>query len=231
MQPKILYQDEHLLAIDKPAGLATIPEGWRQNAPHLRGWLESRVGPVWVVHRLDKITSGVVIFARDAETHRTLSKMFEKHRVEKVYHALLAGLPNWERITTRQPLRVNVGHKHRTIPDPKRGKPATTVFRVLQRFPSAVLVEAVPYTGRTHQIRAHARALGLPLLGDTRYNAPATRYIGRPALHAWQLTLPHPVNGARLILRANYPPDFQQALESLQTAAQEVSRSNIPQRG
>lgn len=217
-QPEIIHQDEHLLAVNKPAGLATTPEGWDKDAPHLRGWLEAALGRVWVVHRLDKITSGIVLFARDAETHRALNTLFEQRQVEKIYHALLSASPDWETITARHPLRANVGQKHRTIPDRKRGKPAVTAFRVLRRFPAAALVEAVPHTGRTHQIRAHTFALGIPLLGDTRYNAPPTTLIDRPALHAFRLMLRHPVSGTLLRLEAPYPDDFEQALAKLTKA-------------
>ncbi len=215
MSLEILHQDEWLLAVNKPAGLAVIPEGWDAQAPHLRGLLEAEYGPVWVVHRLDKTTSGLILFARDAETHRALNALFEQRQVEKTYHALLAPPPDWETRTARHPLRANVGRKHRTVPDRKRGKAAVTAFRVLRRFRAAALVEARPHTGRTHQIRAHAAALGVPILGDERYGAAPTPLINRPALHAFQLMLRHPASGALLRLEAPYPADFAQALAAL----------------
>ena len=152
---------------------------------------------IWIVHRLDKITSGVMVFARDAETHRALNMQFENHQAEKVYHAIVQGNPKWDEKTARHPLRANVGHKHRTMVDDRNGKPSETRFKVLKRFQArpeqgrddTALIEAKPMTGRTHQIRVHAYALGYPLLGDTLYGAEETDIIARPALHAYSLTI------------------------------------------
>jgi 23S rRNA-/tRNA-specific pseudouridylate synthase len=109
---KILYKDEHLLVVDKPAGLPVLPDGWEEDAPYLVKLLEEKYGKIFIVHRLDKITSGVMVFARDAETHRALSLQFEDREAEKTYHALVEGTPKWEEKTARHPLRANVGHKH-----------------------------------------------------------------------------------------------------------------------
>lgn len=210
----LLYQDDRLLAVNKPAGLAVIPEGWHKDAPHLRGQLEAEFGSLWVVHRLDKTTSGVVLFARDAETHRHLNGQFARHEVQKTYHALLQGSPDWDEKKLSLPLRVNVGRKHRTLPDPT-GKEARTDFRVRQRFAAATLVSIQLHTGRTHQIRAHAAALGHPVLGDQLYGADASHVIARPALHAWRIVLAHPQQNAPLVITAPYPQDFAQALVTL----------------
>ena len=209
----ILHVDEHILVLNKPAGLSVLPEGWRPDAPYLRQMLESEFGSVWVVHRLDKVTSGVMVFARTAEAHRELNGQFERHEVEKVYHAILEGLPPWDEHTARHMLRTNVGRKHRTVVVHKRGKNSETHFKVLQRGQDRALVEARPKTGRTHQVRVHLSALGYPLLGDILYGASETDLIARPALHALSLTFTHPVTGERVIFNAPYPEDMQLLLE------------------
>jgi RluA family pseudouridine synthase len=213
-----LFQDDFILVIDKPAGLPVLPDGWEKEAPYLVKMLEEEFGKIFIVHRLDKVTSGVMVYARDAETHRALNIQFENHEVEKVYHAIIEGNPNWEEKAVRRPLRVNVGHKHRTMVDDRNGKPSETRFRILKRYQAAALVEAKPVTGRTHQVRVHAYALGHPLLGDalySMYGAQKTEVIARPALHARSLTFTHPVTKETLTFRAEYPQDFATALKLL----------------
>ncbi len=176
----------------------------------------SKSGKLWVVHRLDKITSGVMVFARTAETHRALSMQFEQHEVEK-------GIPCHRRRHTR------MGSAHRPSPaaggcgsQPSYGSGSQQreIIRDSLPRPGAIyrltsLLEAIPATGRTHQIRVHAYALGFPLLGDSLYSAPATDLIARPALHAYSLTFTHPATGERVTFIAPYPEDFQTALEKL----------------
>ncbi len=230
-----IFKDEHILIINKPAGLSVLPEGWEPDAPYLVKLLEEELkdpstgsGRVWVVHRLDKYTSGVLVFALNAEAHRALNIQFEKHEVEKIYRAITVGAPPWKERITKFPLRVNVGHKHRTMVDNKKGVHSETKFRVLNwnnavsdelslidDIKGMALVEARPMTGRTHQIRVHAYALGYPLLGDTLYSAPDTDIIARPALHAHSLTFNHPVSNERVSFTAPYPADFKKALTRL----------------
>ena len=224
----IIYKDEHILVINKPAGLSVLPEGWEPDAPYLVKSLEEEYEKIWVVHRLDKFTSGVLVFALNAEAHRALNIQFEKHETEKVYRAITVGAPPWKERITKFPLRVNVGHKHRTMVDNKKGVRAETKFKVLNWNSSITdelyladdaegmaLVEARPMTGRTHQIRVHAYALGYPLLGDTLYSSPETDIIARPALHAYSLSFNHPVSNERVSFTAPYPTDFKKALERL----------------
>ena len=211
----ILYTDNQILVIDKPAGIPVLPDGWEQDAPYLVKMLEEEFGKLWVVHRLDKGTSGVMIFARNAESHRALNTQFENHEAMKTYHAIVEGNPKWDEKVTKFPLRANVGKKHRTAVDDKNGKPAETHFRVIKRYQDAALVEAKPMTGRTHQIRVHAYALGHPLLGDILYSAKETWLITRPALHAQTLSLIHPVTKERMKFTAPHPADFDEALNNL----------------
>src|SRR5688572_29333292 len=224
---KIIYEDEYLIVINKPAGLPVLPDGWEKDAPYLVKTLEEEYGKIWIVHRLDKITSGVMVFARDTETHRTLNIQFEERQTEKVYHAIVEGIPQWNEKTAKHPLRINVGHKHRTGVSDKYGKPSETRFKVIKRYQArpeqgrrdAALIEARPVTGRTHQIRVHAYALGHPLLGDILYGASETHLIARPALHAHSLTFTHPQSGERQTFLAERPQDFVETLELLSSFA------------
>ena len=215
---QIIHQDDQILIINKPANLPVLPDGWDKEAPYLVKLLEEQYEKVWVVHRIDKITSGIIIFALTAEAHRSLNIQFEKHLVEKTYHAILNGSPKWLDKITKFPLRANVGSKHRTIVDNRNGVRSETRFRLLKQNQLAALAEAMPMTGRTHQIRVHAYALGYPLLGDILYSAPETDIISRAALHAYSLSFDHPTTGERLTFTAPYPADFQKALRSLKLA-------------
>jgi 23S rRNA pseudouridine1911/1915/1917 synthase len=156
-----------------------------------------------------------MVFARTAQAHRDLSLQFEKHTAEKVYHAVVVGVPAWDEKIAKHPLRVDVGHKHRTAVDLRAGKPSETRFKILERYAAYSLIQAQIMTGRTHQIRVHAYALGYPLLGDALYGAPETDFIARPALHAYGLTILNPENGQRTTFTAPYPSDFSEALKHL----------------
>lgn len=212
---EIIHADQAVLVVNKPAGLAVLPEGWDKDAPYLVKMLEEQFGRIWVVHRIDKVTSGIVLFALTAEAHRALNIQFEKHEVEKTYHALVNDMPKWEEKVTKFPLRVNVGHKHRTMVDDRDGVRSETRFRLLERYQSSALVEAQPMTGRTHQIRVHAYAMGHPLLGDILYSAPQTDVILRPALHAFSLAFTHPAASQRVVFQADYADDFRAAVDLL----------------
>jgi RluA family pseudouridine synthase len=215
---KILYEDQYLIIVDKPAGLSVLPDGWQKDSEYLVKMLEEKFGKVFIVHRLDKITSGVMVFARDAETHRALNIQFENHEAQKTYHAILEGNPKWEEKTAKHPLRANVGHKHRTMVDDKNGKPSETRFRVIKRYPESALVEAKPMTGRTHQIRVHAYALGHPLVEDVLYGARDLYGLPHPMLHAQSLSFIHPATNERVKFSTPHPADFEEALKILGAA-------------
>lgn len=219
---RILYEDQYLFVVEKPAGLSVLPDGWEKDSPYLVKMLEERFGKIFIVHRLDKVTSGVMVFALEAKTHQALSLQFEQHEAQKVYHAIVEGKPKWKEKVARFPLRVNVGHKHRTVVDERDGKPSETRFRLLKQYQATAWVEASPVTGRTHQIRVHAAALGHPLLGDTLYGsvygAEGTSVIARPALHACSLTFTHPVSNERVTITTEHPQDFATALKLLSSS-------------
>jgi len=227
----VLWVDAAVLAINKPAGLPTLPDGYDREAAHVRSLLEPLYGRLWIVHRLDRETSGALVLGRSSRAHRDLNMQFDAHRVNKVYHALVVGEPPWESTTVDLALRPDADHRTRV--DNEHGKPARTELRVLERFGMYSLVQATPLSGRTHQIRAHLSALGFPLLGDRLYGASKGLFlsdlqpgfhdqstddpalIGRVGLHSWRLELGHPISGESLCFEAPYPEDFTGALQQL----------------
>ena len=229
----VLWSDGVLLAINKPAGLPTLPDGYHPEQPYVGSLLEPDFGRVWFVHRLDRQTSGILVLALSAESHRSLNCQFEKRQVSKNYHGLVQGNPSWTEKLVKLPLRPNGDRRHRTVVDPRRGKPCQTELRVLERFGKYALVEAIPRTGRTHQVRAHLAALGLPLVGDSLYGdgagiflsklkpgyqesrLPERALIDRLGLHARTLSFAHPLTGEKMCLEAPYPKDFGLALRQL----------------
>lgn len=214
----VLYADEALLVINKPPGLRALPDGYDPSLPHLRSVLEPEWGRLWVVHRLDKDASGVVLLARNAEAHRALNDAFAEREVAKVYHALVVGSPVWDVQTVDFPLLSDGDRRHRTVIDAKRGKPSITDLRVEERFAGCTLIEARPQTGRTHQIRAHLAAMGLPIVADTLYgNQTEHPFLERLALHARSISMKHPLTLASVDFVAAYWPDMDAALDRLRS--------------
>ena len=214
-----LWADKAVLAVAKPSGLRVIPDGYDAQLPNLHALLEAEWGRLWVVHRLDKDTSGVIVFARTPEAHRVLNAQFANRTVVKVYHALASGSPEWDHLLVDLPLLVNGDRSHRTICNLRHGKPAQTHLQIMRKMENFCLVEARPHSGYTHQIRAHLSSSGLPLLGDPLYQYPPSWKgarvhpsllppFPRTALHALEIHLTHPESGQPLDLLAPYPDDF-----------------------
>ncbi len=211
---RLLYADAELAAVDKPAGVPAQPTLTSDvgTLPELVGALVG--APVTLVHRLDRETSGVTVFARTRAAAAALAEAFRTGGPAKTYLALTARAPSPAEGRVDAPLGKDPARAGLRRIDP-RGDPAATRYRTLRSGPRAALVEASPETGRTHQIRVHLASAGAPLLGDARYGGP--RRVGetpvpRVMLHARRLELLHPATGIRLVLEAPVPEDFR-ALE------------------
>ncbi len=205
MAIQILYEDENLIALSKPSGQVVIPgRGDLQGEPLIKE-LEAHLGrKTFVVHRLDRGASGLVLFAKDAATHRLVSLQFEKRLVKKSYVALVLGhVETGGQID--QPLRSFGSGRMGIHPE---GKPSLTEYKVRERLPGSTLLEVTPLTGRRHQIRVHLYSIGHPVMGDTLYGKD--RPVGgasRLMLHAWKLELQKP-NGEILSLADDPPANF-----------------------
>jgi len=217
----LAYRDEHLVVVRKPAGLPTHPTENRRGGTvvnRLLGMgvpLAPRGGALrpGIVHRLDAGTSGLLVVACDDATHRSLAGLFRRHDADRRYLALVRGVVEHERFEVDAPLG-RTGARIRV--DATGGREASTAFEVRARFARATLLEAVPRTGRTHQIRVHLSAVGHPILGDARYGGGGdeARELGlsRPFLHAWRIGFDHPATGERLELDDPLPDDLARAL-------------------
>ncbi|HOL47827.1 MAG TPA: RluA family pseudouridine synthase [bacterium] len=211
----IIYLDDSIIAVNKPAGLLSIPDGYDKNKICLSKIIEKKFGKVFIVHRLDKQTSGIILFARNSESHRFLNILMEKREVNKEYHAIIKGNPEWDKKTITLKLRKNGDKKHRTIIDEVKGKQAETEIIVLERYSDYTLIAAIPKTGYTHQIRVHLSAIDFPILCDDLYNPFYTQQdvINRLALHSFSITFIHPLTRNILKLKADYPADFFRILK------------------
>jgi tRNA pseudouridine32 synthase/23S rRNA pseudouridine746 synthase len=208
VEPFVLYADEALLVVEKPAGLLSVPGRGEDKQDCMMARLLRCYPDARIVHRLDHDTSGLLVVARDADTHRELSRQFHDREVEKVYVALALGHLADDSGRIGLPLRYDPPTKPRHVVDPVDGQSALTEWRVLARGPGCTQVALIPHTGRTHQLRVHMQALGHPLLGDTLY-APAESCPpgSRLCLHAEALGFVHPVHGGRL--RFERPAPFR----------------------
>jgi RluA family pseudouridine synthase len=171
----VVWENAAFLAVNKASGLALCPERWEPDRDSLVRLLEKERGErLFVCHRIDRETSGLAVLAKTADAHKRLSTAFEKRLVRKRYTVILHGRPLWRETDCDLPLLPDGNKKHGTIVDKYRGKPSRTRFRVLFSAGSYTVAEAEPCTGRTHQIRVHAAALGHPVVCDTLYG-PASR--------------------------------------------------------
>jgi 23S rRNA pseudouridine1911/1915/1917 synthase len=217
---KILYEDDDLIVINKPAGLTVHPgAGHRENTvvnallhhcPTLSG-IGGKERP-GIVHRLDKETSGCLVAAKNDVAHRELSKQFTARTVEKIYLALVAGKLRKETGVIENKIGRHPVHRQRMSVSSPRGRAAKTEYRVLHSSEQASLVECKLHSGRTHQIRVHLHHLGNPVLGDKIYAPRLAKDFPRQMLHAWKLGFRHPRTGEWKNFEAPLPDDFRQAI-------------------
>jgi 23S rRNA pseudouridine1911/1915/1917 synthase len=229
----IVFEDDHLLVIDKPAGLVVHPaagnfDGTLVNALlHHCGGSLSGIGGVarpGIVHRIDKDTSGLLVVAKTDVAHEGLAKQFAAHSIERRYLAIVSGVPRLGAGLVDAPLaRSAANRKKIAIVESGRGKRAVTHWKRLEILREAALVECRLETGRTHQVRVHMASLGHPLLGDPVYGRSGTKHgkllkelgFHRQALHATELGFTHPVTKDRLSFSSPMPPDMQELFNAL----------------
>jgi 23S rRNA pseudouridine1911/1915/1917 synthase len=233
MPLEILFEDDSLLVLNKPAGLVVHPAAGHEEHTlvnallhHCRGSL-SGIGGVarpGIVHRLDKETSGCLVVAKNDETHLALSKQFSERNVEKIYNAIVCGEITRASGEIRAAIARHPSHRKRmAVREDDSGRAAHTKWRVLEGLSGATFVETRILTGRTHQIRVHFQFLGHPVVGDKTYGAHQNKRLAdksgfeapRVMLHARQLAFAHPRTEKRMNFEAPLPEDFQEALEAL----------------
>ena len=226
LEPTILYEDEHLVVVDKPIGLVThaspgSPGPSLASLLHARGLAgggeEDRPG---IVHRLDKETSGLLVVARNEETLDALQRMMRNREIEREYVALVHGRPPSIAGRIEAPIGRDPVNRTRRAVDGIGARPAITHFELRETFPDYTLEAVHLETGRTHQIRVHFAAIGHPVVGDPVYGPSSSDSLGleHQALHAHRLAFDHPVTGERIELTSPLPEEFQRALDQLRAA-------------
>lgn len=216
----VLFEDEFILAVDKPPGLPT-QAGMDPRRPNLYSVLQEKRGEkLYLHHRLDKDTSGVLILGRHPRANKGLTDLFREHRLQKTYWALTKpGKTEETRIAVSDhlaPVRGSNRQLMRMVKVKSGGWKAETDLRRLEKTGRAELWEALPKTGRTHQIRVHLAGTGRPILGDFLYGGKSSE-VPRLLLHAKALAFQHPVTGDELRIEAPLPKDFTTLLEKLRS--------------
>jgi tRNA pseudouridine32 synthase/23S rRNA pseudouridine746 synthase len=202
----VIYHDDQLLVANKPHDLLSVPGRGPDNQDCLLHRLQPRFPTARIVHRLDCATSGVMVLALDANSHRELSRQFQQRETQKRYIAIIAGIPEQPEGSVELPLRCDWDNRPRQIVDHEQGKAALTHYRVLEQLDRSTRVELTPITGRSHQLRVHMQVLGHPILGDRFYaDAEALARSPRLLLHALQLGFSHPQTGAPMAFEAPCP--------------------------
>ncbi len=229
----ILFEDEQLIVLNKPAGIVVHPAAGHATGTLVNALLHYCAGKLsgigdaarpGIVHRLDKDTSGCLVVAKDDSAHLALSTQFADRKTTKIYRALVCGHPTKTKCTVNAPIARHPGHRKK-MAVVKSGRPSQTDLELVELLNGAALVEATLHTGRTHQIRVHLQHLDCPLVGDPVYGGRLTRNFERATgykaprqmLHAVSLGFTHPVSGRKLTIEAPLPEDFIKAISFLKT--------------
>ncbi|MEK7255426.1 MAG: RluA family pseudouridine synthase [Bacteroidota bacterium] len=231
---EIIYEDDDFVIVNKAPFVLTIPDRFAPEKFNLFHWLNDHYGRVFVVHRLDKETSGILIFAKNEEAHRSLSLQFEGREVDKFYYVLVEGRVHEEEGVIDKPIAPHPAHPDKMIIS-AHGKPSVTHYKVLEYFKNYTFLEANIKTGRTHQIRVHFQALGYPLAVDALYGRKEKFLLSdvkgrkfklgkeqeeqplmvRSSLHAGRLYFQHPRTGEAMTFEAPLPRDFAAVMAQL----------------
>jgi 23S rRNA pseudouridine1911/1915/1917 synthase len=234
MKIDILHEDDAILVVNKPSGVLTIPDRHDQSLFNLYHFLQEKYGEIFVVHRIDRETSGILVFARTEEAHRNLNAQFQDRTVDKIYLTLVRGV-----VVAESGSIENYLGKHPSLPGRMMvvktdGKKSITHWRVAERFKSYTLLETVIKTGRQHQIRVHCANMGHPLAVDEMYSKHTAIFLSdfkhkykastleeerpimaRLTLHAHQLVITHPTTEERLTYTLSLPKDFTALLTQM----------------
>lgn len=231
---EIVYEDDYIVAVNKPAGLLTIPDRFRQDIPNLFAMLQAGREELYTIHRLDKYTSGGIIFAKDRETHRAISQQFMDREPEKYYVAIVDGIIREKEGEIDQPLTESMSTRGKMLVH-QRGKESRTTYKVLEEHGNFSYVELRIHSGRLHQIRVHMAHIGHPLVVDSLYgkrdefflseikrkkfnlkkNHEEQALLTRQPLHSVRLSLIHPMTEKRLELEFPVPKDISALMKQL----------------
>lgn len=222
----VVFEDDDLLVVDKPAGLVVHPAPGHPGttlAELFSGEIAGgdSVERAGIVHRLDRGTSGLMILAKSPEAHATLQRMIGERAVERGYLALVEGSPRTRSGRIDAPIGRSARERHRMAIDGAGARAAVSHFEVKERFADTSLLSVRLETGRTHQIRVHMKAIGTPIVGDPTYGGSNRFGLERPFLHSARLEFEHPVKGGRMVFEAPLPNDLEQA----------VGRARAPETG
>ena len=208
---RVLYENGDILAVDKPEGVVSIAEAGQGGLSELLK--DVFAGKLYPVHRLDQGASGVIVFAKSADSHRYLNGQFDRREVRKTYLALVHGVVAVNRGSINAPIR-EFGSGRMGV-DARRGKPSSTEWKVAEKLPAATLIRVQPATGRRHQIRVHLYHIGHPIVGDLKYGDRALQErFPRLMLHALEIEFGL-ASGERVTVEAPVPPSFEEVLRGL----------------
>lgn len=230
----VIYSDDDIIVLNKRSGILIAADRYDPDAPRLDVIAEKEFGKLFAVHRIDKDTSGLIIYARNPEAQKILSMQFEHREVHKTYHALVYGHPLWEDLNVDLSLQPDGDSRHRTVVSKRYGKPSETDFHLIGNCGPYSWIEAKPKTGRTHQIRVHLAVNGLSIVCDPLYSGNqkpvrlseikkkwnGDEYEERPllsrlALHAYKIEFKHPKTGEMVSFTAPYPKDMDATRKQL----------------
>ena len=214
---RIAWEDQHLLVVDKPAGMVVHPAPGHGTGTLVHGLLGRAAGGneaerPGIVHRLDRDTSGLLVVARSDEAYAGLQRLVRRRELERRYRALVRGRPRSRRGRIEAPIGRDRADPTRRSLDTDNPRDAVTYFELERLLERHALLDVRLETGRTHQIRVHLAAIGLPVVGDGVYGVPDP-VLKRQFLHAWRLAFPHPIGGERVEVESALPDDLQAALE------------------